>query len=257
MEIKLGNPLKGSVLKTYPNGSITQIFGVNWRYYAKLGLKGHDGIDLYMPEGTPIVSTIDGYVYQVNDAPKGYGKYVRVWSDWDNGECLDTIQGHMSKITCKLGQRVKVGDELGIIGNTGFVITTDETNINTVMYWGNAPAHKGVHLHFGIRIIQKIDESNTKIKNYNNGFLGYIDPLQYMKFISNKKDMPILTKDNAGNQYIAFEDSKIAWSIPDPETLVEIKAYLKITGDAVSKDLTGWYVIHGNTALNLKNYFNL
>ncbi len=41
MDIKLGNPLKGSTLLPYPAGSITQIFGVNWRAYAAMGLKGH------------------------------------------------------------------------------------------------------------------------------------------------------------------------------------------------------------------------
>ncbi len=197
-------------------------------------------------------------MYNIKDDPKGFGKHVRVWSDWVNGECIETVYGHMSEIKVTLGQRVKTGDILGIIGNTGFVITTDAANINTVQYWGNAPAHKGVHLHFGVRVNKKINDTTTITENSTNGFFGYFDPMPY--FIDNStniKDMPILTKDSVGNQYIVFEDSKIAWSIPEPATLLEIKAFLKITADAVFMDLTGYFVIHGNTAVNLKNYFNL
>ena len=44
----------------------------------------------------------------------------------------------------KPGQRVKQGDFIGYGGYTGFVVS------GTTEYWGNAPAGKGTHLHFGV-----------------------------------------------------------------------------------------------------------
>lgn len=218
MIIKLGDPFKGFINKKYPNGSITQIFGVNPRAYASMGMNGHSGEDYYpmgLPnaEQTELLSVVDGYVYEVKNNPIGYGRYVRVWSEWDeNGECLDTIYGHMSEIKVDLGQKVKMGDPLGIIGNTGFVIssTGEGPTIQTVTYWGNAPAHKGIHEHLGVRIAQKIDDSNTRIKDYNNGFFGYFNHNPY--FISNKNDMLKLYLDTKTNkQYIEGIDNVKHW----------------------------------------------
>lgn len=74
----------------------------------------HSGIDLYAPIGTPVRSTADGIVTLVsNDA--GYGKYIVI----SHGYGLSTLYAHNSKIVAKVGQRIKRGQTVSLVGNTG------------------------------------------------------------------------------------------------------------------------------------------
>ena len=89
---------------------------------------------------------------------------------------------HAGKILVQNGQKVKAGDALCLEGNTGFVVS------GSTPYWGNAPAGKGTHLHFGIYpLIQGTDKGNAYwingqgyIKEFpNNGYNGATDPLRF------------------------------------------------------------------------------
>lgn len=74
----------------------------------------HAGIDLYAPIGTPVRSTADGVVARVaNDA--GYGKLVVV----SHGYGFSSLYAHNSKILVKVGQRIKRGQTISLVGNTG------------------------------------------------------------------------------------------------------------------------------------------
>ncbi|MCK4454458.1 M23 family metallopeptidase [Candidatus Parcubacteria bacterium] len=193
----LQSPMKGLIIKKYPAGGMTQIFGINGRFYKVHGMKGHNGLDFYMPPGTPILAAHDGYVYDVKHNPNGYGKYVRLRSN-KASKYFMTVYGHMNSISVEKGQEMKVGDKLGIIGNTGFVISTDAASIKTVQYWGNAPANKGLHLHFGVRFY------DNGVLNYNNGFFGYEDPLKYL--VNNNEIMWKTIKEKNGNRVYAEDD---------------------------------------------------
>jgi murein DD-endopeptidase MepM/ murein hydrolase activator NlpD len=74
----------------------------------------HTGIDLRGDTGDPVRATADGTV-TIASWQGGYGNMVEI--DHHNG--LATRFGHMSKILVKVGQRVHIGQTIGLIGSTG------------------------------------------------------------------------------------------------------------------------------------------
>ena len=77
--------------------------------------KLHTGIDFAAPIGTPIQATGNGVVVRVQRKKTGYGKNVII----DHGYGYKSLYGHMSKIEVKVGDKVKKGQEIGLVGNTG------------------------------------------------------------------------------------------------------------------------------------------
>lgn len=74
----------------------------------------HPGLDISADKGDPVYSTANGKV--VNASPAGnYGNLVIV----DHGYGLETRYGHLSAFKVKVGQEVKRGDLLGLVGSTG------------------------------------------------------------------------------------------------------------------------------------------
>ncbi|NNF02461.1 MAG: M23 family metallopeptidase [Bacteroidia bacterium] len=76
--------------------------------------KMHWGMDFTAPTGTDIYATGDGIVKSA-DRKRGYGNCVVI----DHGYGYETIYGHMSRIIARKGQKVKRGDVIGLVGNTG------------------------------------------------------------------------------------------------------------------------------------------
>ncbi len=78
--------------------------------------KMHAGIDFSAKTGTPIQATGDGKVVKVtNSGRRGYGLHVVI----DHGYGYETLYGHMSSATVKVGQTIKKGQEIGKVGSTG------------------------------------------------------------------------------------------------------------------------------------------
>jgi peptidoglycan LD-endopeptidase LytH len=92
------------------------------------GQREHHGIDIVAPRGTPVVSAGDGVVSAVEVTDIG-GKVVWVW---DPARGLSLYYAHLDSQGVSTGARVRAGDRLGTVGNTGNARTT-------------VP-----HLHFGI-----------------------------------------------------------------------------------------------------------
>lgn len=76
----------------------------------------HPGIDISAPMGTPILAAAGGTVIQVGTGT-GYGIMVTV----EHGYGLVTRYAHISKPLVQVGQRVRRGDEIALVGNTGIV----------------------------------------------------------------------------------------------------------------------------------------
>lgn len=76
--------------------------------------KMHEGLDIAARTGTPVIATADGIVSSVKTQP-GYGKVVTI----DHGYGYRTIYGHNSKYHVKVGQRIRRGDRIASVGNTG------------------------------------------------------------------------------------------------------------------------------------------
>ena len=167
--MKISKPFNGFIAVDYPKGSVTQWFAENPILYAQAvpGLKGHNGIDMVAPWGTPLLAVEDCVVYDINPDKGGYGMYVRLMvTDKKNKEKREWTYGHLSLITCKAGDKLKAGDQIGLMGNTGFVISDSNGN----GFWHYNP-YAGTHLHLGLR------KYNLKgqIQNYPGDYLGSVD----------------------------------------------------------------------------------
>ncbi|MBI5218251.1 MAG: M23 family metallopeptidase [Bacteroidia bacterium] len=75
----------------------------------------HDGIDFAAPIGTDIFATGDGVVSIVDYSRGGYGYEIVV----NHGFGYQTRYAHLSKMLVREGQKVKRGEIIGKIGNTG------------------------------------------------------------------------------------------------------------------------------------------
>jgi len=103
--------------------------------------KFHAGMDFASPIGTEIYSTGDGIVIRADADASGYGNHVRI----NHGFGYMTLYGHMSRINVRPGQRVKRGDIIGFVGNTGksvgphlhYEVHKDGQAVNPVNFYYN------------------------------------------------------------------------------------------------------------------------
>ncbi len=90
--------------------------GFGWRTHPIYKVKKmHTGIDFAAAIGTPIYATADGTVENVEVKFSGYGKMVEI----DHGFGYRTRYAHMHEFNVRSGQRIKRGDLIGYVGNTG------------------------------------------------------------------------------------------------------------------------------------------
>jgi murein DD-endopeptidase MepM/ murein hydrolase activator NlpD len=78
-------------------------------------VKFHAGLDFTAPQGSPIYATADGIVSTAGNLGNGYGNHVII----SHGYSYSTLYGHMYRIKAKNGQRVRRGEVIGYVGNTG------------------------------------------------------------------------------------------------------------------------------------------
>lgn len=87
----------------------------------------HAGIDIATRTGTPIVAPADGVV-SFSGRKGSFGKVLVI----DHGYGYNTFYGHCSSLKKKVGDRVKRGDVVAYVGNTG--------------------RSTGPHLHYEVRV---------------------------------------------------------------------------------------------------------
>jgi murein DD-endopeptidase MepM/ murein hydrolase activator NlpD len=96
------------------------------------GHKHHDGIDIPAPKGTPIVAVDNGVVIYSDNGIRGYGNMIVI----NHGDDVFTVYAHNTKNKVDKGDKVKRGDLIALVGNTG--------------------RSTGPHLHFEIRMKNKV-----------------------------------------------------------------------------------------------------
>ncbi len=124
------------------NRDLTRIasgFGLRMHPIYKI-LKMHKGMDFTAPVGTEIYATGDGVIEKVGWTG-GYGKTIMI----NHGYGYKTRYAHCSKFKCKRGQKVKRGDLIGFVGNTGqstgphlhYEVFKNKKQINPVNFFFN------------------------------------------------------------------------------------------------------------------------
>jgi len=78
--------------------------------------KMHYGLDFSASIGTPVYATGDGIIKKAKKYNSGgYGKYIII----DHGYDYKTLYAHLDEILVKKGAKIKRGDVIGYVGNTG------------------------------------------------------------------------------------------------------------------------------------------
>ena len=131
---------------------MNQFFGENPDSYKGFGLPGHEGLDLFAPDGANIYAAAEGDVYQAG-FPKNhpYGRHIRI-KHLIGGQTVHTIYGHLSEILISEGQHVPADTLIGHADNTG--------------------NSRGSHLHLTVKI------EGEQTKGYP---AGIVDPWPYLK----------------------------------------------------------------------------
>jgi murein DD-endopeptidase MepM/ murein hydrolase activator NlpD len=107
-------------------GWVTSDFGVRLDPYSA-ERRMHQGLDIATPHGQPIYSPSEGTVVFAG-TEGGYGKVLVI----DHGYGVKTRYGHLSEIFVHLGDRIRRGDKVAAVGNTG--------------------RSTGPHLHYEVRV---------------------------------------------------------------------------------------------------------
>ncbi|WP_250434658.1 M23 family metallopeptidase [Hanstruepera flava] len=109
--------------------------------------KMHWGMDFTAPRGTPIYASGDGIVTRADSNSSGYGRHIRI----DHGYGYVSLYAHLYKYNVRKNQRVKRGDLIGFVGNSGrseaphlhYEIFKDGNRINPInFYYGNLSAEE-------------------------------------------------------------------------------------------------------------------
>lgn len=164
---------KGVLAWPVASPRITQKFGnTDFAAGGAYNGKGHNGIDLGMPVGTPLKAALSGIVSGTGntDAIRGcysFGKWVLI----KHGNGLSTLYAHLSHIDVSAGQTVDTGAIIGYSGETGYAT--------------------GPHLHFGVYVssatqIMKLGDATKQKTPCAGAYMpvaplsGYLNPLSYL-----------------------------------------------------------------------------
>ncbi len=142
-----GNKYTSTYPKTYTNGGGVKSMGMRLLKPTQGVLtqgfhKGHYALDIASVLNTPIYAAAAGTV--VREAHSGwnygYGRYIVI----DHGNGVETLYAHNNITKVSVGDTVKKGQLIALMGNTG-----------------NVRGRTGIHVHFEVRI------NGRKVNPYN------------------------------------------------------------------------------------------
>jgi murein DD-endopeptidase MepM/ murein hydrolase activator NlpD len=102
-------PVSNKDLKRLASG-----FGMRIHPIYKIA-KMHTGLDFTADIGTEIYATGDGVVESIESKYSGYGQHVII----NHGFGYESLYAHMSRVAVLPGQKVRRGQIIGYVGNTG------------------------------------------------------------------------------------------------------------------------------------------
>jgi murein DD-endopeptidase MepM/ murein hydrolase activator NlpD len=102
-------PVSNKELKRLASG-----FGMRIHPIYKIA-KMHTGLDFTADIGTEIYATGDGVIESIESKFSGYGQHVVI----NHGFGYESLYAHMSRVAVRPGQKVRRGQIIGYVGNTG------------------------------------------------------------------------------------------------------------------------------------------
>lgn len=103
--------------------------------------KFHAGMDFTAPLGTVVYASGDGTVESVQSSKRGMGNYIII----NHGFGYSSLYAHLESFNVKEGRKVRRGDVIGYVGNTGmsvaphlhYEIKLNGVNVDPVNYFFN------------------------------------------------------------------------------------------------------------------------
>ncbi|URN83484.1 phage tail tape measure protein [Acetobacterium wieringae] len=147
-------------------GPITSWFGYR-DDVGDVGTKYHEGIDIGVPEGTPVGAAGAGTVTQAGWYG-GYGNAVII----DHGNGLETLYGHLSEVLVNVGDLVTQLQTIGLSGNTGnstgphlhFSVIKDGQQVDPASIWGYASG-----TNYATAGLHWVGEKGPELVNFKGG----------------------------------------------------------------------------------------
>jgi murein DD-endopeptidase MepM/ murein hydrolase activator NlpD len=131
------DPQKYAALTWPVRGKVSSGYGLRGTGLRK---RMHNGIDIPVPQGTPIQAALAGVVAEAREY-NGYGQTVIL----DHGNGTKTLYAHCSGFAVKQGEQVEQGQVIAYAGNTGRATTS--------------------HLHFGVMIEGSFQDPRALLKD--------------------------------------------------------------------------------------------
>ncbi|UCH97319.1 MAG: TonB family protein, partial [Candidatus Aminicenantes bacterium] len=95
-------------------GYLKDVFGTRKNTFTNK-MEFHPGIDIAAKRGTEIIAPADGIVTTTDELRTGYGKLLII----DQGSGYTTYYGELEAFKVKKGDKVKRGQVIGLVGNSG------------------------------------------------------------------------------------------------------------------------------------------
>jgi FimV-like protein len=193
----------------------------------------HHGIDLAAAENAPFTAVADGRVITASTSPT-FGHYIEV----KHRKNIVTRYAHANDIHVKAGQRVRKGDILGLVGNTGLVT--------------------GAHLHFEvIRKGKAIDPEQYILARQNmtvDQYIASTTPITTPKTEVNPIELydqgltenqlakiaqiqPITPPAPSTKEHVAIQQTTLAMNVsqPVPETILNTVPVLEVKAESAKR----------------------
>ncbi|MFN8699204.1 MAG: M23 family metallopeptidase [Flavobacteriales bacterium] len=128
-------PVSNKDLKRIASG-----FGMRIHPIYKIA-KMHTGLDFTADIGAEVYATGDGVVQSIDDKLSGYGHHVML----KHGFGFETLYAHLSRVLVRPGEKVKRGQVIGYVGNSGtstgphlhYEVIKNGEKVNPVFYFYN------------------------------------------------------------------------------------------------------------------------
>lgn len=220
----------------------------------KLHAGAHDGVDIRVPEGTPVIAMGNARVFKVADDPAGLGLYVtlklpNVPDPKDPKKTIDLYctTGHMSAQMVVADQIVRKGDVIGYSGKTGFA-TGAHVHVQCDRGGSSNPEENAPYIpYFPFTGTELREAKLSFVQAINSGFhqdriFAYsVDPIAYVEAKYAGTKGPAIVKNPSGTDVVSANPA-----LTDPPVIKPAKSTTVLRSERVARRLSQRRLILGD-----------